>query len=174
MYALLGYIIGAMFNIHKEEYRHKLSKLFIYLAIVGITILMTLFNYVSSSMPSISSFLGWQSQIHQGLRIGPIVIASLLFYLIIYSKNINLATNMQQFVLNIAKSTFGVYLIHENIFGFRIVWELVSRLAPTPSNIFIAALEFIFLIVITFCVLTVMSFCIDKFIVKPIRSIFRI
>jgi peptidoglycan/LPS O-acetylase OafA/YrhL len=171
VYGILCYLIGGYVrHFHKTKVIHKKS-LFVASCIIFIaTVLMTAFNYMATTQSPITHFFSWNSQVKQGIQILPIVIATSLFTTTVNSNPLQLHTRGSKITLTAAKSTFGVYLIHENIFGFRILWEMASRIVPFQSSYFSFTVIFLIVLLLIFCILTFIAFGIDTVLVGPIRS----
>lgn len=74
-------------------------------------------------------------------------------------------------VLKTASATFGVYLIHENMFWYRLIWPTIAAIFPTPNS-FISTVSVAFAIVLAvFISLSLIGFIADTIIVHPLTKI---
>lgn len=171
IYAILGYLIGGYIRLFTEK--HKLSlkdALLGSLFIIGSTGSMLLFNYATTSDWTITKFFSWSSQTKNGVQLFPVLIATVLF-LIFRTLNFSTITLRKQSIINkIAKTTFGIYLLHENIFGFRILWEVISRSFPFRMSYSIDGLISLLVLLAVFCILSLIASVMDTLFVHPLQS----
>lgn len=170
MYACLCYLIGGW--IRTYAHAHKPIKPLLLLGIMILTTLvMTLFNYAAASNNSvINDLLHWNAYIKDGIWIGPVIIAACALYIVTrtsarYGNNI-----FSRMILTFAPSTFGIYLLHENLFGYRLVWGFWRYILPTPQSVLSRTLCFCGIILCTFIILILSAYVIDRTIANPVST----
>lgn len=137
-YAIFGYLIGAFIKKNNTEISKRMRTTPMLAGIVFMTLLMLLFNYFASSSSPISSALGWTNQIHNGIALFPIAIGAFVFIIISRINFDKIPELISKTIVGISSTTFGIYLLHENIFGFRILWEYVSKFCYAPDSLLLS------------------------------------
>lgn len=174
-YAALCYIIGGWIRLYLPSHKKISTTYFIAITIIT-TFVMLVFNYVASQDYSISRFLGWHDDLKSGIWLGPIIIAACFLSISQNSslygstKQDKVPTKFSHLILPISGSTFGVYLLHENLFGYKILWRSWELLLPISSQSPLAYKITLYLaiVVITFGLLSILAWFLDSFIVHPI------
>ena len=138
--------------------------------IVFMTLLMLLFNYFASSSSPISSALGWTNQIHNGIVLFPVAIGAFVFIIISRINFDKIPKLISKTIVGISSTTFGIYLLHENIFGFRILWEYVSKFCYAPDSLLLRIVSAFFIVIIVFLVLSCIAKIIDTLFVHPLTD----
>lgn len=168
IYAIFGYSIGSWIQKYYEKNK-QYFKISILLTIILISsAVMLLFNYYASSNSEVASFLGWNNQIHYGIWLLPIIIGSCTFILLFRLETPN---KFRTIITAIASTTFGIYLIHENLFGFRLLWEFVSRICQQPSFICLKVLAMMGIVITVFFTLSLAAWVFDNIIVQPLTKL---
>ena len=170
-YAILGYLIGAWLKNYYRDFAHLFRMQWMIPVALLLTGMMLVFNYVASSGSAFVRHMTWDGQVHNGIILIPVVIGAFCF---IWSLQIDLSWLpewVKKVIVAVAPTTFGIYLIHENLFGFRIVWELVSRLAIKPEGLLLQACASVGLVLATFVCLSVLAWCYNTVIVRPLEKI---
>lgn len=169
MYACLCYIIGGWIRIYLPQ--HKQPKIWHLLATVSLsTLLMFLFNYASASNSTFTHVLHWNNYLHDGIWLGPIIIAACLFILAIKIPSIGSSSFVTRSILALSPATFGVYLLHENLFGYRLLWRAWEHFVQAPHSLNGKVTIFIMIIFITYLGLLLIAYLIDSFIARPISQ----
>ncbi|AKV55625.1 hypothetical protein BACT_1235 [Bifidobacterium actinocoloniiforme DSM 22766] len=169
-YAIICYLIGGF--IHQELSRVRETRPLVLSALIATsTIAMTLFNYIAASRSSVITALGWPALVKQGLQVLPILIASCLLIAALKMAPRSKETTANTVIRAVAKSTFGVYLLHENIFGFRILWTAVARFMPHPSGLIESAILLIIIVIAVFLLLDGMAFLLDSLLIHPCQKL---
>ena len=168
VYAIFGYSIGAWIKKYYEQYKQYFKHQVLLILILISSAVMFIFNYYASSDSKIASFLGWKNQIHYGIWLLPIIIGSCIFILIFHIKT---PSQFQKIIRIVASTTFGIYLIHENLFGFRLLWEFVSKICQQPSNICLQALAMLGIVITVFFALSLAAWVFDHIIVQPLTKL---
>ncbi len=170
VYAMLGYLIGGWLRKYYQDYADRF-KTFPMIGIIAVlTAFMVAFNHYISEPSWLVDFMGWKDRIHDGIVPFPIVIGALVFIMISRIDMNQSPAMAQRVICTIAPTTFGIYLIHENWFGFRIVWDYVSKMSYPPSAPILRPLVGICIIVAVFIILSCISWLIDTIIVHPIEK----
>lgn len=171
VYAMLGYLIGGWLRKYYQAFADRFKTLPMLGIIVLLTVLMVAFNYTISEPSWLVGFMGWNARIHDGIVLFPIVIATSLFVMVSRIDMNQAPAMVQKAICTIAPTTFGIYLIHENWFGFPIVWDLVSRYAVKPSGIIAQGIAQLGVIVTLFVLLSALAWMFDELIVHPLSKI---
>jgi hypothetical protein len=66
---------------------------------------------------------------------------------------------------------FGVYLLHENVFVFRMLWPLLEKVFPAPSGLLPEFLLGVAAVLVVFAILDVAAMLIDSMLVTPVQSV---
>ena len=170
VYAALGYIIGAYIQTYRDSLR-AVSNGVLAVCTVLCTALMLGFNHFVLSGSRWAQRLTWTDQIHQGLQILPICIAFCFFVAACRLPQIRLPHMWRTFLLHVSAGTFGVYLLHENTFGFRFIWGVVASWLPNISSKTGFVLTFIVTGLLIFAVLDVIAMLIDRWLIYPLRNL---
>ena len=170
VYAVLGYIIGAYIQTYRDSLR-AVSNGVLAVCTVLCTALMLGFNHFVLSESYWAQRLTWAAQIHQGLQILPICIAFCFFVAACRLPQIRLPHMWSTFLLHVSAGTFGVYLLHENTFGFRFIWGVVASWLPNISSKTGFVLTFIVTGLLIFAVLDVIAMLIDRWLIYPLRNL---
>ena len=129
------------------------------------------FNHFVLSGSRWAQRLTWTDQIHLGLQILPICIAFCFFVAACRLPQIRLPHMWSTFLLHVSAGTFGVYLLHENTFGFRFIWGVVASWLPNISSKTGFVLTFIVTGLLIFAVLDVIAMLIDRWLIYPLRNL---
>lgn len=171
VYAMLGYLIGGWLRKYYQDYEDRFRTLPMIGIIVALTLLMVAFNHYISEQSWLVDFMGWKNRIHDGIVLFPIIIGMLVFIMVSRVDMNQSPEVVQRAICTIAPTTFGIYLIHENWFGFRIVWDCVSKMSYPPSLPILRPMAGVCIIVIVFIVLSCISWLIDAIIVHPVEKV---
>ena len=170
VYAVLGYAIGAYIQTYRDSLR-AISNGVLAVCTVLCTALMLGFNHFVLSGSRWAQRLTWTGQIHQGLQILPICIAFCFFVATCRLPQLRLPHVWSTFLLQVSAGTFGVYLLHENTFGFRFIWGVVASWLPNMSSKTGFVLTFIVTGLLIFAVLDVIAMLIDRWLIYPLRNL---
>lgn len=168
VYAMLGYLIGGWLRKYYRDFSDRFKAFPMLGIIVLLTVLMAAFNHYISGPSWLVDFMGWKYQIHDGIVLFPIIIGTLVFVMVSRIDMNRSPAMVQKAICTIAPTTFGIYLIHENWFGFRIVWDLVSHYAVKPSGIIAQGIAQLGIIVMVFILLSAFAWIFDMLIVHPL------
>lgn len=160
-YALLCYMAGAWVRICGVRHNGLLSKKQCIAIALLMMLTMVAFNFISLSGAPVAELLGWRKKVvaDNGLRIAEIVIALMLFWVCMIRSNKKVASGKASVLLgNISAAIFGVYLIHENQFIYKLLWGTISSSTESTaigSNFIIKTLLMLFvsMAVYTVCLL---------------------
>ena len=169
VYAVLGYIIGAYIQTYRNSLR-AISNGVLAICTVLCTTLMLGFNHFVLSESYWAQRLTWTAQIHQGLQILPICIAFCLFVAVCRLPQLHLPHIWSNFLLQVSAGTFGVYLLHENTFGFRFIWGTVASWLPNISSKTGFVLTYIVTGLLIFAVLDIIAMLVDRWLIHPLRD----
>ncbi|MDT7512436.1 acyltransferase [Bifidobacterium sp. H1HS10N] len=169
VYAVLGYAIGAYIQTYRDSLR-AISNSALAICTVLCTALMLGFNHFVLSGSRWAQRLTWTGQIHQGLQILPICIAFCFFVATCRLPQLRLPHVWSTFLLQVSAGTFGVYLLHENTFGFRFVWGAVAAYLPNISSKSDFILTCLVTGLLTFIVLDIIAMLIDGLLTHPLRK----
>lgn len=165
-YALLCYVLGAFLSKHRKQLRYTSNALILVL-ISGSTILMLAFNKFALSGSTWAQRLTWSNQVHQGLQVLPILIAACLFVITLKSPKLQVGETANKVILKASSATFGVYLLHEDIFGFRFIWGEASTHLPPVSGLWGKLGIGLLTCAVTFIILDLVSALLDSLLVHP-------
>lgn len=171
-YSFVGYLAGAWIRQYSQQRWSRKQNVLALLVIIGITGLMYLFNYFVCSQHWLVGALGWQGQIHYGLWAGPIIIGALIFRLVLQLEQSECLAPLAGLILQVAPTTFGIYLIHENLFGYRIIWEYLSHYLNAPQSLIGQGLTMVALLSILFCALSITAWIYDRIVIHPVMGLF--
>lgn len=169
VYAVLGYMIGAYIRSYQDSLR-AISNGALAACMILCTALMLGFNHFVLSESHWAQILTWTAQIHQGLQILPICIAFCLFVSACRLPQIQLPGILSTCLLRISAGTFGVYLLHENMLGFRFIWGVVASWLPNISGKISLILICISTGLLTFAILDALAVLIDRLLTYPLRD----
>ena len=170
VYAILGYIIGAYIRSYRDSL-HTISNGALAICAVLCTTLMLGFNHFVLSGSRWAQRLTWSEQIHQGLQILPICIAFCFFVAACRLPQLRLPHRWSAFLLQVSAGTFGVYLLHENTFGFRFIWGTVASWLPSISSKTGFVLTCTVTGLLIFALLDIIAMLIDRWLVYPLRNL---
>lgn len=173
VYAMLGYLIGGWLRKYYQDYADRFKTIPMIGIIVLLTALMVAFNHYISEPSWLVEFMGWKTRIHDGIVPFPIIIGTLVFIMVSRIDMNQSSAMVQRVICTIAPTTFGIYLIHENWFGFRIVWDLLSRMAVKPAGIVAQVLAQLGVVVALFVLLSAIAWMFDTLIVHPLVNMLR-
>ena len=127
-YALLCYLAGGWVR----RYGAVLSRRRLPLACVAVaaTLLMGVFDRVAMGSGPLARLLGWGAQVKPGVVVLPVVVAVVLVMLAVGADGSRVPARAAGVVSRLGSAMFGVYLLHENQFGYRLVWPAAARLVP--------------------------------------------
>ena len=170
VYAVLGYIIGAYIQTYRDSLQ-AISNGALAICTVLCTALMLGFNHFVLSESYWAQRLTWTAQVHEGLQILPICIAFCLFVAACRLPQLRLPHRWSTFLLQVSAGTFGVYLLHENTFGFRFIWGVVASWLPNISGKISLILIFVITGLLTFAVLDAIAMLVDRMLAYPLRNL---
>ena len=75
------------------------------------------------------------------------------------------------FLIHVSAGTFGVYLPHENTFGFRFIWGIVASWLPNISSKTGFVLTYIVTGLLIFAFLDIIAMLIDRWLIYPLRNL---
>lgn len=136
--AIFGYLIGAYIgmylNIASKKFRPR--NLVIVIAACGLA--MITFSRVALSNSYITHAFGWNTQAQNGLQLAIAIVAAAMFVLFIRGGRVDkwLAPKKRlgRAITLLSSATFGMYLIHENMFLRYDIWPAISNLMPFANN----------------------------------------
>lgn len=173
--AITCYLIGAYFHRYRDVYQMNRIRFFVVIIIIS-TSLMLGFNYMALGNSGIANALQWNdySSYHEGVIPAFILIAASLFALTLkYSESRQTTRGAPEgqgwhLVAIFSSSTFGVYLLHENYLGWRVLWGEVNALVHPPAFTLGTVMLFVLLACGLYALLLVLAHGIDTVIVNPI------
>lgn len=173
--AVVCYLIGAYLDRYRDVYRVNRSGSFVAIIVVS-TVLMLGFNYMALGDSGIASALKWSdySSYHDGVTPAFILIAASFLALALKRSEKGQAARKApegrkwRFVAALSSSTFGVYLLHENYLGWRILWGEVNALVYRPASTFGLLALYVLLAFGLYIFLLILAHCIDVVIVNPL------
>lgn len=133
-YALLCYMAGAWVRIYGARHNGLLLKKQCIAIVLLMILAMVTFNFISLSGVPMSELLSWRNKVvaDNGLRIAEIVVAFMLFWFcMIRSDKKVVSGKASVFLGNISAAIFGVYLIHENQFIYKVLWGGISSVTES-------------------------------------------
>lgn len=183
IYACLGFMIGGWIRRYAPASLTSRQRGAAVLGIVAIAAAMLVFNFVGSLNIHAVTVLGWSSSLHNGIVSPPMDVAALaiagLFLLLVTRERAQRSVAQpasesgnslwHRIIPTIAGTTFGIYLIHENQFGFHIVWGLWERVWPAPTGA-MKIVALIVIVLVTFVVLGIVAWVVDTVLVHPLQK----
>ncbi|MFD0704711.1 acyltransferase family protein [Alloscardovia venturai] len=166
-YACLCYMIGGWMRVYLPAHR-TWNRVQIFGAIIVATVAMALFNFAAASQNSIINALTWNAQLKDGIWLGPVIVAACLFLCAVKKQSPSRHTTFESAIIAISPATFGVYLLHENLFGYRLLWRTWEYLVPAPHTILTKVAAYLAILVVTYAVLLLAAYVMDRFIANPI------
>lgn len=129
--AITSYLMGANLSEQvideswKKHHKDKENRKFAIVA--GVASLATLAFYAVILLPlPIIKVFQWDQLVHNGDMVLSLITGYCLFALALTLPE-EWGRSMQRIILPIASATIGVYLLHENLFGFRIFWHEIFQ-----------------------------------------------
>lgn len=174
VYALLCYAVGGWIRMHGRSVRWTPSAHHIATYAVGAYALLTLFVQASRQSAAPARFFGWKPMSLYGtlplLEIG--MSAMVLLALSRGPRHRSAIPGAAGRMVNaVAASTFGVYLIHQNVMVGGDVWRLAGMLAPPPHGAAIGVILLGAIVPGSFAVLSVVSWCFDHLVVRHVQDL---
>ncbi|WP_058271223.1 acyltransferase family protein [Olsenella massiliensis] len=168
------YLIGAFLRAHPDAWRGVRPSLRALAGCLALT-LMLAFNYLCLSGSPLATLFGWDQYwiYHDGVAPAFILIAALLLVVALdkdeRAGSLSRLPGAPRAVLAAAaRSTFGVYLLHENYLGWVVLWGVVNRRVPAPSGVAHTVLRFVPLCLGLFCALLLLAWLLDTLLVGPL------
>ncbi|MDF7640753.1 acyltransferase [Bifidobacterium sp. ESL0784] len=168
-YAVLGYMVGGWIRKYAPSHGKLLKTRYLWIAIIATTIFLVLFNHMLMSGSRIVTLLGWRNQARPGIQFLPMIIGAAIFILVNRIDMSHVPHALATFTLKLAASTFGVYLLHENMFLYHLIWPAVTGLFPVPSSIWSKILIWAASVLIVYAVASLIAFLLDTLIVHPLE-----
>ncbi|MBB2955433.1 peptidoglycan/LPS O-acetylase OafA/YrhL [Bifidobacterium commune] len=168
-YAILGYMVGGWIRKYGDQHTRLLKTGYLWLAIIGSTLFLVLFNHVLMSDSGLVMLLGWRGQARPGVQSIPMIIGAAIFILVNRVNMTSVPQGIQTFTLKLAASTFGVYLLHENMFLYRLIWPAVTRIVPVPNSMWSKGLLLVACVLIVYVTTSLIAFLIDTLIMHPLE-----
>lgn len=173
-YAVLGYLIGGWIRNYADKHSKILRTRNLVFLIILFTICMAVFNHVSASGVHVVQVLGWQNQIKDGIQVLPMIIGAAIFILVNRIDMSHMPHGLETFTLKLAASSFGVYLLHENMFLYRLIWPTVAGMFPVPHSSLSKIAIFVACVLIVYAAASLVAFLLDTLIVHPLERTIRI
>lgn len=111
-----------------------------------------------------------QTKFTTGIVLFPVAIGAFVFIIISRINFDKIPKLISKTIVGISSTTFGIYLLHENIFGFRILWEYVSKFCYAPDSLLLRIVSAFFIVIIAFLVLSCIAKIIDTLFVHPLTD----
>ncbi|MBW3093677.1 acyltransferase [Bifidobacterium sp. 82T10] len=167
-YAILGYVTGGWIRVYGRTMRMPAKPLLLTAIIAASTVVMTVFNHHAAERTTFTTFFAWETKIKPGIEVLPIVIAAAIVLLALEVDLSWIRGFPRALILRAAASTFGIYLIHENMFWYRIIWPTITGMMPTPDTFFDKLIVGAEIVLIIFIAAGAVSFVLDTLLVHPI------
>lgn len=166
--AITCYLIGGCIAQYPQTIRAKSVRSVVLLTVLCVAALFV-FNYVTKMGSDLIAWLGWEAYWHDGPWVLWMLPAAGWLSLATNSTN-KTPTPLASMVYLIASATFGVYLLHENYLGYRMLWRAVNTVIERPPSI-TAQIGLCALILIgVFALCTAIALLVDKIVVKPLQK----
>lgn len=171
VYAVLGYIIGGWIRMYHSGERGRVRTSHLVACIVISSMIMLVFNHYAADRTRLGVFLGWDQQIKPGIVILPMVIAAAVLMLVLRIPTEEVPSGARDLATSLSAAMFGVYLIHENQFWYKLIWPFAADIVPGPSSFLGKAIAAVFIIFATFVFLAGVSWIIEKILVEPVTKL---
>lgn len=176
VYALLCYAIGGWIRLHGRSLRRSPGMLHVLIYGVLAYAGLTAFIHVARGQSAVARFFAWKPRSIYGTLplLAVILSAMILLALSRGPKHRSTLPTMSGKVVNaVAASTFGVYLIHQNMLVGSDVWRIAGRIAPAPSphGIVQAAFVLVAVVLAVFALLSACSWIFDNLVVRPLQNL---
>lgn len=168
IYAIFGYLVGAFISVYRNELKEYKTNLLL-ASVVLLTLIMLVFNYFASSGSKFARILTWDQQVHGGIGILPIAIATCIFIVIHRIDMTKIQGFSRKIILKVSKATFGVYLIHEHMFIFIAMWTFVAWILPAVSSSVAIAIIYVITLLCVYAVISAVAIILDL-LVKPLSN----
>lgn len=170
VYAILGYVTGGWIRLYWQEVNDKIRTWHLWGIIIFSTSLMIIFNHYAADRTWLATILGWPEQIKPGIQILPMLIGAALFILFTKLDMTNIQGFGHALVLKTASATFGIYLIHENTFWYRLIWPSIANILPFPDSLFSTASTALIITLVVFVMLGIIAILFDTIFVHPLTK----
>ncbi|WEV52725.1 acyltransferase [Bifidobacterium sp. ESL0704] len=165
VYAITCYLIGGYLRKYGEKI--NISPLKCTGGVLAAMVLFGMVHYAMAVPSPIAKYFGWNSLLNMSIRTPGLIIGTLIFASVLSNSH-----PWSRRTINIAATgMFGVYLIHENWLGARILWYVVNELVPIPRRTIAKILIGAVLVTIIFVILTAISLIFDFLIVHPVQHL---
>ena len=164
IWLIVIYIIGAY--IKKYNVNILKNNRIRIITIIVITILLSTFMIIIELLSQKLSILENFIQYFNNIQSPFILILTILIFNIF--KNINIKNNI--YINDVASSTFGIYLIHENVFLRHLIWQDIvqgSKYTNSPLLIINAIIG----VVGIFVICSIISFIVENYVVQYVMKI---
>ncbi len=157
------YIIGAYikkYNINILKNNNRI--VLVILIMVLLSVFMIIMELLSTKLAILKDFIRYFNNIQSPF----ILILTILIFNIF--KNINIKNNT--YINAVATSTFGIYLIHENVFLRNFIWKNIvqgNKYINSPVLIINAIIG----VIAIFVICSIISFIIENYVVKYVMKI---
>lgn len=178
-YAITAYLFGAYIKLHGSNIRiarHIRPWQVMLLIIFSFTIIAG-FYYALDLMSITKQFRYSNHHVVGTVPILPILTVSAMFMMLHNArprKHVRRSaspTALQKLIGKLAKSVFGVYLIHENPFIKEPLWAFVSNLLPNPHSALLTVPMGFFGVIVVYTVLLLAASIIDTVLVHPLDKL---
>ncbi|WP_190973044.1 acyltransferase [Bifidobacterium rousetti] len=166
-YAVTGYLIGGWIRLYHSENPDRMKPLPLIAGILISSAVMLVFNHYAADRTRLGVFLGWDTQIKPGIVVLPMVIAAAILMLVLNIDTTNVPSGIRGLTVRLSSAMFGVYLIHENQFWYKIIWPITAIVVPGPASSLWKVLAAGMIIVVVFALLTMLSWIIETVLVNP-------
>ena len=170
VYAILGYVTGGWIRLYWQEVNDKIRTWHLWGIIIFSTSLMIIFNHYAADRTWLATILGWPEQIKPGIQILPMLIGAALFILFTKLDMTNIQGFGHALVLKTASATFGIYLIHENTFWYRLIWPSIANILPFPDSLFSTGSTALIITLVVFFMLGIIAILFDTIFVHPLTK----
>ncbi len=157
------YIIGAYIRLYPVKYKD--SETYIVLAI-ALSIVLFIWSILFDILGINYKFFAVRSTLYYGQQTVPIIIISILLFLGFINMNIK----SSKIINTIAKTTFGIYLIHDSRYGRLILWNKIFKNSTYLTSKYLIPYS-IMVIIIVFVVCALIDFIRSKTLEKIYSNI---
>ncbi|MCH9277023.1 acyltransferase [Bifidobacterium amazonense] len=169
-YAVLGYAIGGWIRLYGSKSSIPGKPIVLCLIIIVSSVVMTVFNHAAADRTAFTRLFAWETQIKPGIEILPMVIAAAIVMLALDVDLSWIGGVPRVLILRMAAATFGVYLIHENQFWYRVIWPVITGSLPIPQSFPDKLMMGGLIVLLVFFGAGCVAFLLDTLLVHPLTS----
>lgn len=165
--AIVCYVIGASFGLYPRTVSWMTpakTLLIVVFSFLG----LCCFNYVAVQDTPLMNFLGWKAYYHDGPWMLWLTAATSLFALTVHAHEPSVSQGGRAGLIAISSSTVGVYLLHENYLGVRMLWRVINHMLDVPHRFLLQLMGVVVVSLVLFTACSIVAIGLETVLVRPI------